>query len=399
MAGAVAIAVGTVVSLEHDGRPGTEMAVPVGTDPAGAARMLHALVDALADGDVEAAQGLAPPGDAATEELLTELVRNVDRLDLTDLSARYVGEIGSDEPDGSWTAAVDLTWRLAGFDEGLTHTEVLATFVGEPGGVRLVGFGGVDTSVRRGSPLWLRGPVSVVRTPESLVLTRGDPALARGISRRALRGIAVVGRVLPRWEPTVVVEVPASAAELDEALGAEPGTHADIGAVTAAADGSGRAESPRHVFVNPEVYAASRSDGAQVLMSHEITHVATQGAASDPDAWLLEGFADYVALRDVAGPDATTLRRAAALVGRDGVPDRLPGSRAFDATGDDLEAAYEQAWLACRLVVEEFGESALVRVHRAAREGAGTREALRRAGLPPGRLVRMWQERLQDLTG
>ena len=37
-------------------------------------------------------------------------------------------------------------------------------------------------------------------------------------------------------------------------------------------------------------------------MSHEAVHVATEAARSTMPLWLLEGFADYVALRDVDLP-------------------------------------------------------------------------------------------------
>ena len=76
-----------------------------------------------------------------------------------------------------------------------------------------------------------------------------------------------------------------------------------------------------HVFVNPEVTAGLRRAGAQVVMSHELVHVATDAARGGTEPWLVEGFADYVALRDTDLPDTTTLGRAIAAVRRDGVPD------------------------------------------------------------------------------
>ena len=109
-----------------------------------------------------------------------------------------------------------------------------------------------------------------------------------------------------------------------------PGTYDSIAAVTATADGSARRNAPVHVYVNPEVTAGLRRAGAQVVMSHELVHVATDAATSPVEPWLLEGFADYVALRDVALPDATTLGRAIELVRRDGPPDQLPGPAEFD---------------------------------------------------------------------
>jgi hypothetical protein len=44
-----------------------------------------------------------------------------------------------------------------------------------------------------------------------------------------------------------------------------------------------------HVFVNPEVFDRLQPTGAQVVLSHEAVHVATDAARSDVAPWLLEG--------------------------------------------------------------------------------------------------------------
>ena len=85
-----------------------------------------------------------------------------------------------------------------------------------------------------------------------------------------------------------------------------------------------------HVFVNPDVFGRLRTAGAQVVMSHEAVHVATDAARSTVPLWLLEGFADYVALRDVDLPISTTAGQIIRQVRRDGVPEALPGPVEFD---------------------------------------------------------------------
>ena len=232
------------------------------------------------------------------------------------------------------------------------------------------------------------------------VFGRGDTAdrEARDYLRRIRRAIPVVRGVLPHWKPSVVVEVPASAAELDETLGVADGTYQAIAAVTASADGSGRAEAPVRVFVNPEVTGRLRGAGAQVVISHELAHVATDATTAVLDPWLLEGFADYVALRDVDLPLSITAARASASVRRLGVPDRLPGTAEFDTAASNLEAAYELAWLACVEVADQVGERGLVRVYDEASEGASTGEALASVGLTPEQVLRGWQRRLTRLV-
>jgi hypothetical protein len=320
---------------------------------------------------------------------------------VADLSARYVDEVGTVAPDGSWTADVALTWRFDGYDAEPARSDVLVSFTPEGEEVRITGFGpGPGTEGRR-TPVWLQGPLTVVREadPALLVLGERPPGEVLATARRVARGVEVVRRTLEDWDAPVVVEVPASAGRLDDALGATPGTYAGVAAVTAPVDGSARPGAPTHVFVNPDVSSDLRAAGAQVVMSHELTHLATGAARSTAEPWLLEGFADWVALRDVRLPDQTTLGRAIALARRDGVPDHLPGDAEFDTRATDLQAAYEQAWLACRLVGERLGPNGLVRLYRRVEAGEPLTDALRSAGLPEEALVRAWRARLQDLAG
>jgi hypothetical protein len=194
-----------------------------------------------------------------------------------------------------------------------------------------------------------------------------------------------------------VVEVPASAADLEETLGATPGTYAGIAAVTTTA-GSSTPDAPVHVFVNPDVTAGLRRAGAQVVMSHELVHVATDAARTPMEPWLLEGFADYVALRDTRLPDRTTLGRAIGAVRRDGVPRSLPSAADFDTLAADLQARYEEAWLACRIIAERLGEQGLVSVYDEAAAGEPVDRVLRRAGLASRALTRVWREQLRALA-
>jgi hypothetical protein len=205
--------------------------------------------------------------------------------------------------------------------------------------------------------------------------------------------------VLPGWRPRLVVEVPASAAALDRALAAQPGQYANIAAVTTTVDGSVDPDAPVHVFVNPDVFGRLEPQGAQVVMSHEAVHVATRAAMSDLPLWLLEGFADYVALRDVDLPLSTTAGQVIKQVRREGPPTHLPGPAEFDTTTTQLGAAYESAWLACRLLARTGGERALVRLYRMVDGGRELTASLRATfGLTLGGLTRAWRRSLSDLA-
>jgi hypothetical protein len=237
-----------------------------------------------------------------------------------------------------------------------------------------------------------------------LVVVSGDGSLGRSEAERyerlASASVGVVGRVLPDWHGRLVVEVPATSAALDRALDAEPGHTAGIAAVTAPADGSTDTDSPVHVFVNPEVFDRLLPTGAQVVLSHEAVHVATDAARSDVAPWLLEGFADYVALRDVDLPLSTTAGQIIRQVRRDGEPDHLPGADEFATGATHLGATYESAWLACVLLAESGGEQALVDLYADVADGSSLEAALlQRFGISEAGLTRRWQRRLADLAG
>src|SRR6187200_3241216 len=114
--------------------------------------------------------------------------------------------------------------------------------------------------------------------------------------------------------------------------------------------------------------------------------------------WLLEGFADYVALRGVGLPPSTIAVRLLSRVHDQGPPHRLPRAAAFGAASASLGRAYQEAWLACRLIAARFGQAALVRLyHRSMR--VGLRPALQQVlHIDRQRLTRLWRANLERLA-
>ncbi|MBB6626420.1 hypothetical protein H5V45_03700 [Nocardioides sp. KIGAM211] len=367
----------------------------VQAQPALAAQTLGRLQEAVDRRDPAAARALAPSGDDAAADLLAGIVTNAEALHLRDFTVRYVDEESAVSDAGAWTASVDVTWAFGGFDTAPADTEVLFHFVAGDGAVGLTGVGGGDDR----SPLWLSGPLQVRRTPTTLVLVDGSRGTADGYARRADAAVPVVRRVVTDWRPRLVVEVPRTGAGLDRVLDAEPEQYANIAAVTTTADGSLAPDAPVHVFVNPDVFAQLQPEGAQVVMSHEATHVATDAALSSMPLWLLEGFADYVALRDVRLPIGTTAGQIIRQVRRDGPPGHLPGAAEFDTTTTHLGASYEAAWIACRVLADRGGERALVRLYDRVDDGTPLGRALETGfGLSVRSFTRAWQDRLSDLA-
>lgn len=357
--------------------------------PAGAAAALADFEDAVGAGDEDAARALAPEGDTEAADALAGIVANAEAARVRDFTLRFVDAEGE-------AGFADATWRFAGFDEAPAYAEVSVGLRAEGDRVALTGFGGGD----RVSPVWLSGPVEVRRTPATLVLVDGSAAEADDYAARAEAAVPVVRRVLPDWRRGLVVEVPGSAEGLHEALAADDGTYDQIAAVTTSPDGQLTPNAPVHVFVNPEVYGALRDIGAQVVMSHEAAHVAAGAFISTMPLWLLEGFADYVALRDVDLPVEEAASQVIAEVRREGPPRALPGADEFGTRTADLGATYEGAWLAARLLAQVGGEDALVRFYRAVDDGAPVARALEESfGLSVAAFTEQWRALLQDLAG
>ncbi|NPC43535.1 hypothetical protein [Nocardioides sp. zg-1230] len=386
-----------VIVLVRDGRQEVAPAPPVETpraSPAEAARALAAFVEAVQQRDAPAMERLAPSELPAARELLSGIAANARSLDLTAVSARYVDQVDTVSSDGSWTGVAELTWQLRGFDDEPARSDVAVLFAPDSEGLGIAGF---EAFAEEGGrlPLWLRGRLSVARADDVLVMADGPANVAEAATDRAVRGIDVVRRALPDWSSPVVVEIPDSARSLDETLGAEPGTYAGIAAVTAPAGRASDVDGPVHVFVNPDVSDGLRRMGAQVVMSHELVHVATDAVRRPVEPWLLEGFADYVALRGTRLPDRVTLGRAIEAARRDGVPEALPTAADFDPRARNLQARYEEAWLACRIIAERVGERALIEVYGAATRRDDLERALNGAGFGLGDLTATWRDELR----
>jgi hypothetical protein len=360
--------------------------------PAEAATLLRDLERAVGRDDPASARRLGSSAGAATA--LSGVVRNGRALHVAGFSLRYVDEAGGVAPGGAFAAYVQASWRFAGFDHRAETMEVRVRFAQRDGHLGIAGIGGGD----RRSPLWLSGPLQVRRSHDTLVVVQGDGAEADRVAGLARTAVPQVRRVLPGWTPHLVVEVPATEQRLEAALGADQGQYAGIAAVTTSVDGDRSRQAPVHVFVNPQAFLPLKPDGAQVVLTHEATHVATSAATSPSPIWLVEGFADYVALRSQHLPLTTTAARIGSLVRTSGVPHHLPGEKEFAASAPHLEARYESAWLACRLLADSAGPQALVSFYRGVDAGHPVGAELRRhMGFGLRDLTQRWRTLLAHL--
>lgn len=282
-----------------------------------------------------------------------------------------------------WGPHVIVHYTLPGFDRTETSLDAYPTFVRRVGGWRMAS----DTDfASRGvvtiRDLWDYGPVDVVRRGHALVLGHPDGPVALGdVAAEAAGDIPRVTAAWGRsWQRSVVILVPNTERELTGMLCDAGDLHqiAALASVEVSCSGGYSGPLNNRVMVNPVTYVTLGGLGRRVVMTHEITHVATR-AATGPrtPTWLVEGIADYVGYRDTGVSPRLAARELAVQVAEGGFDGRLPTDRAYRGSNRNLAAVYERSWLACKFIAVHWGERRLVALYRAVgRSTSGTRRVV-----------------------
>jgi hypothetical protein len=281
-----------------------------------------------------------------------------------------------------------LSYALRGVDRTPTSHDLWWTFIRQHGRVVAV----ADNALAEAGGVswqgpWDFGPLDVERTAHSLVLGHTDTVAAatlRAIGAAVESAVPAVSAVWgTAWSRTVAVVVPSTPAELAAQVGQTSAISTEVAAV-AISDGDatlGDAPAGQRLIVNSAAFGRLSSVGRQIVVRHEITHIADAQATTEASPrWLIEGFADYVGnLGSGQSP-----RTAAAELGRDvragKLPTTLPKDAAFETSGAAAQA-YEGAWLACRLIAARSGQPALVRLYKLVGASPGTADAAVAAAL------------------
>jgi len=203
-----------------------------------------------------------------------------------------------------------------------------------------------------------------------------DRGLLRDLAARADRAARTVTGLFGAF-PRPLVIVPDTTAQGAALAG------------TGSVDGMAALASGDRVIVLPGAFSRLTPTGRDVVLAHELTHVAT-GDARAP-LWLREGMADYVGYRNSGLDVLVAAAELAAEVRAGRSPQELPGPGSFAPGGVRLAAVYQEAWLACRLIARLHGERALVRLYREVGE-RGISTALSTLGLSRQRLTLLWRE-------
>lgn len=323
----------------------------------------------------DAGTAAADPGFAARADVLFANLRVLRprrlQVDLTGVEQPPAASRRATLGPGARVVQARLDWRLVG-ERADASSLVWLTLVPGPAGERLAGTDDGTALDTPAVPLWWLGPVSV-RTRGGVTVLVGPGQDVDRWSDLAVRAAAGTRNHLPRvlrerWDGRLVVQVPGDEAALTRLLGAAPSAYATTAAAT-------RPEGPTtgaalRVVVNPAV-AGDPDAALGTTLTHEAVHVATRSAVSPAPLWAVEGLAEHVALR--AHPDQRAAELAALRAG--GPATRLPPDAAFAAGGEDVTAAYAQAWLVCEAVADSRGEADLGRLYLALDRGLPLAEA------------------------
>jgi hypothetical protein len=269
-----------------------------------------------------------------------------------------------------WAPEVTLRYALAGFDRSPTVQQQALTFVLR--GTRWL-VAADDDFASSGHPtdrdLWDGGRVVAAQGRACLVLGhRSSGALVHGLVAECDAAVPRVTAVWGTgWAQRVVVMVPDSAAELSRVV-PDAGDLSQIAAVATAelvSPATGYHPVGDRVIINPSTFSELGAVGRRVVLSHEITHVASRRSTGPQvPTWFVEGVADYVGYQGVRLSLAVSAEELQADVRAGKLPAHLPLDSDFDGSRKDLAQTYEQSWMAVVLLARTYGQEAMLRLYR-----------------------------------
>lgn len=404
-AGAAVLLIALIGGLLVWQHPWRDEQQPVDRIPRDAQAVLERQFDALSDAHSERAfvRAAGPDESARRFARQTWTARRELGIVHVDLDYQRGGDV-ADRADGTTSARVLVRWASADRAPwgGTERIEVPVRF-------RLIphdrAFAVASATATDGRPLppWLAGEVAVDRFGQSSVVTISNSAgskdagtggspqggAAAGAAAMARRAVTVVGRTWPGASERLCVIVPSSPAVTAGLLGHARARVQQLAAVTTPIGGTTDAPA---VVINPEQWATMDAVAQQVVMTHEAVHALTGAVGRHVDTLVAEGFADYVALHDDRRPLAITAGQILRRVKVSGPPDALPTADDFGESAEGLGAVYESAWLLFRMLGDDFGPDAVVRLYRLVLDGADFASAVRSAfGIDLADLTTKWR--------
>jgi hypothetical protein len=254
---------------------------------------------------------------------------------------------------------VEASFGFRGQDASPFVAHYFYTFAVTDSGWRIAGQDDVPKPLQSDVEIWDAGPVRTVSSSRTLVVFHpGDVGLARRLLTVAERGYTqVAASWSAKWDRKVVILVPKDQREAQRLVRSRD--LSDVAAVTSSAIEAG----PLHrllgnrIIVNTGVVDDYRTLDLQVVLTHEMTHVATRGIGVGVPLYLVEGFADYTALRPLDAPVRLTRPSLAMAVRAGRFNGKLPSRSQL--VGRDAALAYDEGSTFCLWVAGTFGEAKL----------------------------------------
>lgn len=268
----------------------------------------------------------------------------------------------------SWSYSVVTVYAFTGLTDEKAVLDQRVDVARRPEGWRITDI----TDQRTHTEPWDIGRTTSVHAGRIVVLGIGASRQdLTTIEQQAAAAVPRVDAVWPgQWEHGAVIVVPGDATEA-AALSATERIEplAAVATGGSGVDAGGHLLSWDRVVVNPSAWKRMSDTGRLVVLTHELTHVATGSLGSVP-MWVSEGFADYTGWRRSGVATDTIAEELRAEVRKGEVPKDLPGEADFH--GRQVDEAYEAAWLAARYIAFRYGEDALIRVYRGMAAQSGT---------------------------
>jgi hypothetical protein len=375
-----------------------------------ATSLLEARSRAILERDKAAFLALIDPAASRFRARQATLFNRLSKVPFAEWEYEFEGEgpaLGDDAerlPEGAFIARVLARYTLEGTDSPVEREQFL-TLAPRDGDWLIA----TDEYTGEGAPkpefgrdIWELGPVTVVRGRSSLVIGEAKASALRPFAREADRSVRDVRAVWKgKWSQRPVVLVPRTQADMALIVGTSAKGLEQIAAVTTGYSASGPTRGDR-VVVNPRAWRSLQPLGRRVVMSHEVTHLATRAVTyGSVPIWMSEGFADYVAYEAVDLPVRVIAKNVLDRVRAGKGPTQLPGDNDFDASHGDVAPAYESSWLAAQLIADRYGERKLVRLYVSLADrdnGPADGDIQAVLGISEKKLIKDWREYMKSLA-
>lgn len=273
---------------------------------------------------------------------------------------------------------VDFSYSLRDVDPAPATYQLYLTFVRRDGRVLIASDADlVDAGGASWHGPWEFGPIVTYRGVASLVLAHPahaaeEKTIADAVDAAVPAVTAVWGA---NWNQQVAVIVPDTQAEMNQVIENTLPLN-QIAATTYVNSVAGDKAVGVRIAVNPANLSRLDAVGLQITITHEVTLVATWATKSDTTpTWLSEGFAEYVANLDTGQSVPFAASELDKEVTAGTIPAALPSTTDFSSDAARLPQVYEEAWLACRLIAERGGPTALPAFYRQVSASALTSDA------------------------